>query len=59
MRNRMYGGVRGRKTKVGRKLRRFPPTRFKKVLILFVLELKMNLFRFFFLHLYLNSTQKD
>ena len=28
MRNRMYGGVRGRKTKVGRKLRRFPPTRF-------------------------------
>ena len=29
MRNRMYGGVRGRKTKVGRKLLRFPPTRFK------------------------------
>ena len=28
MRNRMYGGVRGRKTKVGRKLPRFPPTRF-------------------------------
>ena len=28
MRNRMYGGVRGRKTKVGRKLQRFPPTRF-------------------------------
>ena len=25
--NRMYGGVRGRKTKVGRKLLRFPPTR--------------------------------
>ena len=24
----MYGGVRGRKTKVGRKLLRFPPTRF-------------------------------
>ena len=24
----MYGGVRGRKTKVGRKLHRFPPTRF-------------------------------
>ena len=23
-----YGGVRGRKTKVGRKLLRFPPTRF-------------------------------
>ena len=27
MRNRMYGGVRGRKTKVGGKLLRFPPTR--------------------------------
>ena len=27
MRNRTYGGVRGRKTKVGRKLLRFPPTR--------------------------------
>jgi hypothetical protein len=24
----LYGGVRGRKTKVGRKLPRFPPTRF-------------------------------
>ena len=30
MRNRMYGGVRGRKTKVGEKLLRFPPTRFMK-----------------------------
>ena len=29
MRNRLYGGVRGRKTKVGRKLLRFPPTRLK------------------------------
>ena len=28
MRNRTYGGVRGRRTKVGRKLLRFPPTRF-------------------------------
>ena len=28
MRNRMYGGVRDRKTKVGRKLFRFSPTRF-------------------------------
>ena len=27
MRNRMYDGVRGRKTKVGRKRFRFPPTR--------------------------------
>ena len=26
----MYGGVRGRKTKVGEKLLRFPPTRFKR-----------------------------
>ena len=31
MRNRTYGGVRGRKTKVGEKLLRFPPTRFNKV----------------------------
>ena len=30
MRNRTYGGVRGRKTKVGRKLLRFPPTRSPK-----------------------------
>ena len=29
MRNRTYGGVRGRKTKVGRKLLRFPPTRLR------------------------------
>ena len=28
MRNRTYGGVRGRKTKEGEKLLRFPPTRF-------------------------------
>ena len=32
MRNRMYGGVRGRKTKVGEKLLRFPPTRFLPIL---------------------------
>ena len=31
MRNRMYGGVRGRKTKVGEKLLRFPPTRLLRV----------------------------
>ena len=31
MRNRTYGGVRGRKTKVGEKLLRFPPTRFQYV----------------------------
>ena len=33
MRNRMYGGVRGRKTKVGRKLLRFPPTRLIEMLL--------------------------
>ena len=33
MPNGTYGGVRGRKTKVGRKLLRFPPTRFKDVYI--------------------------
>ena len=32
MRNRTYGGVRGRKTKVGEKLLRFPPTRFLRSL---------------------------
>ena len=31
MRNRMYGGVRGRKTKVGEKLLRFSPTRFSPI----------------------------
>ncbi|MBQ0095823.1 MAG: hypothetical protein KBT49_08595, partial [Bacteroidetes bacterium] len=31
MPNGTYGGVRGRKTKVGRKLLRFPPTRFGSV----------------------------
>ena len=31
MPNGTYGGVRGRKTKVGRKLLRFPPTRCKFV----------------------------
>ena len=34
MRNRMYGGVRGRKTKVGGKLLRFPPTRLLIFLLL-------------------------
>ena len=43
MRNRMYGGVRGRKTKVGEKLLRFPPTRLNDT-VLFV-------FSFFQLHL--------
>ena len=33
MRNRMYGGVRGRKTKVGEKLLRFPPTRLMEYLV--------------------------
>ena len=31
MPNGTYGGVRGRKTKVGGKLLRFPPTRFAQV----------------------------
>ena len=38
MRNRTYGGVRGRKTKVGRKLLRFPPTRFFAWVNLFLLN---------------------
>ena len=36
MRNRMYGGVRGRKTKVGEKLLRFPPTRLKNLIYLLI-----------------------
>ena len=32
MPNGTYGGVRGRKTKVGRKLLRFPPTRLEGIL---------------------------
>jgi hypothetical protein len=31
----LYGGVRGRKTKVGRKLPRFPPTRFHRNILFF------------------------
>ena len=38
MRNRMYGGVRGRKTKVGRKLLRFPPTRLFFLVIIYLLQ---------------------
>ena len=37
MRNRMYGGVRGRKTKVGEKLLRFPPTRLFSTLTNFLI----------------------
>ena len=36
MRNRMYGGVRGRKTRVGEKLHRFPPTRLPPIHALYV-----------------------
>ena len=42
MRNRTYGGVRGRKTKVGRKLLRFPPTQFYLLrFFLFLSELQL------------------
>ena len=34
MRNRTYGGVRGRKTKVGEKLLRFPPTRLWEYMVI-------------------------
>ena len=33
MPNGTYGGVRGRKTKVGRKLLRFPPTRLMSIIL--------------------------
>ena len=39
MRNRMYGGVRGRKMKVGGKLLHFPPTRLPDYQHLYLLEL--------------------
>ncbi|HJH60075.1 MAG TPA: hypothetical protein IAD13_02015, partial [Bacteroidetes bacterium] len=39
MPNGTYGGVRGRKTKVGRKLRRFPPTRLIVSLVLSLLKI--------------------
>ena len=35
----MYGGVRGRKTRVGEKLHRFPPTRLYKFMLQFSLFL--------------------
>ena len=54
MRNRTYGGVRGRKTKVGRKLLRFPPTRLwcydlnlvTTIMIIYGVELSMNCCRY-------------
>ena len=42
MRNRTYGGVRGRKTKVGRKLLRFPPTRLLYMVLILVVALGFN-----------------
>ena len=39
MRNRTYGGVRGRKMKVGGKLLHFPPTRFPNISVLFPIAL--------------------
>lgn len=44
MPNGTYGGVRGRKTKVGRKLLRFPPTRFYLFPILKSLDLPIFVF---------------
>lgn len=42
MPNGTYGGVRGRKTKVGRKLLRFPPTRLVVRLFKLVYRLKVR-----------------
>ena len=42
MPNGTYGGVRGRKTKVGRKLLRFPPTRLRRLLSLTESNLFLN-----------------
>ena len=55
MRNRTYGGVRGRKTKVGEKLLRFPPTRFMGVLVSYAFV--MRLFIAYMQHI-CNTTKK-
>ena len=44
MPNGTYGGVRGRKTKVGRKLLRFPPTRLPKGCLQFLSSSVLSLF---------------
>ena len=49
MRNRTYGGVRGRKTKVGRKLLRFPPTRFSKTVVILLICGKFGILLFLWL----------
>ena len=45
MPNGTYGGVRGRRTKVGRKLLRFPPTRFISSLIAKTAIMRRNIQR--------------
>ena len=44
MRNRMYGGVRGRKTKVGEKLLRFPPTRLSDMTLTWLVQIQPQVF---------------
>ena len=46
MPNGTYGGVRGRKTKVGRKLLRFPPTLFGLNLFLHVNKVFLTIIKF-------------
>ena len=54
MRNRMYGGVRGRKTKVGRKLLRFPPTRFRVLSLILLRPLTLAGPKVFFCQIFAN-----
>ena len=44
MRNRTYGGVRGRKTKVGEKLLRFPPTRLSDMTLTWLVQIQPQVF---------------
>ena len=52
MPNGTYGGVRGRKTKVGRKLLRFPPTRLPSVISLLHFLCNYAFFALFFIKIY-------
>ena len=56
MRNRTYGGVRGRKTKVGRKLLRFPPTRLPNIWVLQYISICFYLYIAICLYIYIGVT---
>ena len=51
----MYGGVRGRKTRVGEKLHRFPPTRFVQyaIILFYAITYSRLGVQYFFLGIYI------